>query len=290
MVNLLCTPGGKTENGSPLAQRVHGPRRNDFFSSQVSQSINEYSFRAMQLHSTQDMTVGKAFALNANAVNLLSSNGNHVQGAIDELIKAIEVLRQCLVPVITAANNVSCHDSSNDTVLGDGQHYTFRSVPTSIYAFLDHHDDNSFYLFKRAILVEECDHTLTPSDRLMNYISMVVAYNLGLAHHLLGMQNGDNQRKNYSKALTMYHAAYDLMMECPADNRDLLYLAVLNNMGHIYNYSFDSRNSQACLEGMEFIVMPYSSNGKKMSDDYTPFLMNIFMFSKQKKVVTASAA
>jgi hypothetical protein len=234
------------------------------------------------------MTVDKAFALNADAVNMLSSNGN-VQGAIDVLREALLVLRQCLVPVVEDVGNVSFHDSLKDTVSGDGQHYTLRSLPTGMCAFSDHQVYNPLYLFNRPILVEECDHTmLTPSDRLLNRISMVVTYNLGLAHHLLGMQNGDNRRKNYSKALRMYHAAYALTMEYP-DNRDLLYLAVLNNMGHIYNYSFDSRNIQHCLEGMESILTPYSGNEQNTSDDYTPFFMNVLMFSMQKALAAGAA-
>jgi hypothetical protein len=238
----------------------------------------------MQPHSTQDMTIDKAFALNANAVNLLSSNGN-TQDAIDALREALAVLRQSAAD----EGDVSCHDSSKATLSGDGQHYTLRSVPTNMYAFSDHQDDNSFSLFSRAILVEEGSHMVTPSHRLLNRLSMVVAYNLGLAHHILGMQNGDNLRKNYSKALMMYHAAYCLLMEYPADNRDLLYLAVLNNMGHIHNYSFASRNIQSCLEGMESILMPYTSNEKQMSEDYTTFFMNIMMFSRQKAVAASAA-
>jgi hypothetical protein len=234
------------------------------------------------------MTVGKAFALLGFAVILLSSNGN-TQDAIDELIKAIEVL-QCLVPVVDAGDASSCYASSKDATSSDGQQYTLRSAPARIYAFLDHQDDNSFSLFNRAILVEEGDHISPPSHRLLNHMSMVVAYNLGLAHHLLGMQNGDNQRKNYSKALRMYHAAYALTMEYPADNRDLFYLAVLNNMGHIYNYSFDNINSKQCLGEMESILMLYASNEKKMSCDYSTFFMNIMMFSKQMPGPVAAQA
>jgi hypothetical protein len=68
-------------------------------------------------------------------------------------------------------------------------------------------DDDDFFLFKRAILIEGFDQTLAPTDQLLTSIAAVVTYNLGLAHHLLGLQNGNYQRKNYAKALRFYELA-----------------------------------------------------------------------------------
>jgi tetratricopeptide (TPR) repeat protein len=222
------------------------------------------------------MTVGNVLALNANAVNLLSSNGN-AQGAINVLREALTALRQMiLVPIDTESDNFQ-------------ETYKLRSVSAKLDDFVSSfQDDNSFHLFSRAILVEGCGQVLAPSDHLLNRISMVVTYNMGIAHHLLGTQNGNNQRRNYIKALTMYEVAYTLKKEY-ADNHDLVYLAVFNNMGHIYSHFFDKQSTKRCLEGMLSVLMSCSSNEDRAGEEYHPFFMNILMYYMQETVATPAA-
>jgi hypothetical protein len=224
----------------------------------------------------QDMTVHNAVALNANAVNLLSSDGN-AQGAINVLREALTALRQMILVTI---------DTDQDNVQ---EYYKLRTVSTQLDDFSSSfQDDNSFHLFSRAILLEGYWLTLAPSGRLLNLISMVVTYNLGLAHHLIGMQNGNNQRRNYTKALTMYKMSYTLK-KMYADNRDLLYLAVFNNMGHIYSHFFDKQSTHRCLEGIHFILMSCSSNEDRAREEYDEFVMNIMMYYNQETVATPAA-
>jgi hypothetical protein len=120
------------------------------------------------------MTVDSALALNANAVSLLMSSGN-VQGAIDVLCQTLATLRQCLVPDVDAGD-VSYHHTAKDTVADDAEHSsTIRSVPTDVVNnFSKSQDDNAFYLFERAILIEACDQILVPTDQLLNRIAAVV--------------------------------------------------------------------------------------------------------------------
>jgi tetratricopeptide (TPR) repeat protein len=228
--------------------------------------------------SNENTNVGNVLALTANAVNFLSGNGN-IQGAIDVLHEALAALRQCVTS-----------KSMDTAVSDDGQHSSFRSVSTNVDAFPNCQDGNPFCLLNRAILFEGCHPTSTPSDELLNHLSMVITYNLGLAYHLLGMQNGNNQRKNYNKALKMYKVTASLMRLYP-DNRgrDLLYLAVFNNMGNIYSHFYDRENTQHCLEGMKAILMSCSDNDELKSEDYSPFYMNMMMFYRQRTVASAAA-
>jgi tetratricopeptide (TPR) repeat protein len=223
------------------------------------------------------MTVGNVLALNANGVNLLSSDGN-VQGAIKVLREALTLLRQMLLVPVDADP-----DNAQDS-------YKLQSVSVKLDDFISSfQDDNSFHLFSRAILVEGCGQVLAPSDYLLNRISMVVTYNLGMAHHLLGTRNGNKQRRNYTKALTMYEVAYTLKKEY-ADNRDLVYLAVFNNMGHIYSHFWDKQSTNRCLEGMHSVLMSCSSNeDTRTCEEYDPFFMNVMMYYKKKAVATPAA-
>jgi hypothetical protein len=222
------------------------------------------------------MTVANVLALNANAVSLLIRDCN-AQGAINVLREALIALRQMiLVPIDTGSDNVQ-------------EYFKLRTVSTTLDSFYSsYQDDNSFHLFSRAILVEGCGQILAPSNLLLNRISMVVTYNLGLAHHLLGTQNGNKQRKNYTKALTMYKMAYNLK-KAYADSRDLMYLAVFNNMGHIYSHFFDKQSTHRCLEGIHSVLMSCSSNEDSAREEYDPFFMNIMMFYKQETVATPAA-
>jgi tetratricopeptide (TPR) repeat protein len=232
--------------------------------------------RELHPNRNKHMTIGNALALNANAVNLLSSNGN-AQGAIKVLREALTALRQMLlVPFDTHPDNAreSCKLRSVSVKLDDS---------TSSFQ-----DDNSFHLFSRAILVEGCGQAMAPSDYLLNRISMAVTYNLGLAHHLLGTRDGNKQRRNYTKALTMYEVAYTLKKEY-ADNRDLMYLAVFNNMGHIYSHFWDKESIHRCLEGMHSVLMSCSSNEERACEEYDPFFMNVMMFYKKEAVATPAA-
>jgi tetratricopeptide (TPR) repeat protein len=222
------------------------------------------------------MTVGNVLALNTNAVHLLSSDGN-AQGAIKVLREALTALRQMLlVSIDTGPDNVQ-----------DG--YKLQSVSVKQDDFTSSfQDDNSFHLFSRAILVEGCGQVFAPSDYLLNRISMVVTYNLGMAHHLLGTRNGKKQRRNYTKALAMYKVAYTLKKEY-TDNRDLVYLAVFNNMGHIYSHFWDKQSTHRCLEGMHSVLMSCSSNEDRECEEYDPFFMNVMMYYKKEAVATPAA-
>jgi tetratricopeptide (TPR) repeat protein len=222
------------------------------------------------------MTVVNVLALNANAVNLLTGDGN-VQDAINVLREALKALRQMArVPIDTGPGNVQ-------------ETYKLRSVSAKLDDFTSSfQDDNSFHLFSRAILVEGCGQVLAPSDHLLNRISMVVTYNLGIAHHLLGTQNGNNQRRNYTKALTMYEVAYTLK-KVYADDRDLVCLAVLNNMGHIHSHFFNKERTERCLEWMHYVLISCSSNEDRACEEYNPFVMNIMMYYMQETVATPAA-
>jgi hypothetical protein len=238
------------------------------------------------------MTVGDVLALNANAVNLLSSDGS-VQGAIMVLLEALTALRQMrLVPIDTDQDNVQ-------------ENYNLLSVSVKLDDYTSsYQDDNSFHLFGRAIFVKGCSQVfhlfgraifvkgcsqvLAPSDYLLNRISMVVTYNMGMAHHLLGTRNGNKQRRNYTRALTMYEVAYTLKKEY-ADNRDLAYLAVFNSMGHIYSHFWDKQSIHRCLEGMHSVLMSCPSNEDRAREEYDPFFMNVMMYYKKEAVTTPAA-
>jgi hypothetical protein len=91
-------------------------------------------------------------------------------------------------------------------------------------------------------------------------VSAVVTYNnMGLAHHLLGLQQkGNSQRKNFTKASRMYKVADALYMVYPDNGDILVFLAIGNNMAHIHSHFFDNESVQSCLDGINVILMSTS--------------------------------
>jgi hypothetical protein len=228
------------------------------------------------------MTIDSALALNTNAVSLLMGSGN-ISGAINVLRETLAKLRHCLVPIDAA--DASRHYTAKDTISDHVEHCTIRSVPIDVDNFSKAQDDDAFYLFERAILIEGYDQTLAPTDRLLTRIIVVVTYNLGLANHLLGLQNGNYRREKYAKALRFYEVADSLNRTYP-DNRGILFLAAVNNAAHIHSYFYNNENTQTCLDGMSSILTS-SSRDEKASEEYSPFFMNM-MFYKQMIVAPAA--
>lgn len=188
---------------------------------------------------------------------MLTKNG-YVQSAIKLLREAFVELRKSLVPAIDVAD-VSRHYTSKDTVSDDAEQYAIRSVAADMKDFSKYQHENPLYLFTRAILIEGCR------------ISAVVTYNMGLAHHLLGLQqNGDRQRTNYTKASRMYKVADTLCRVYPDNGDILVFLAVGNNMAHIHSHFVDNESVQSCLGGTNVILMSSSSDVEKMSENYSP--------------------
>ena len=229
------------------------------------------------------MTVDSALALNTNAVSLLVDSGN-LQGAIDMLRGTLATLRDSLVPIVDAGG-ASCHYTTEDTVSDNVEHCTIRSVPMDVDNFSKAQDDDALYLFERAILIEGYDQTLASTDRLLTRIAAVVTYNLGLAHHLLGLQNGNYQRENFAKALRFYETA-DTFNRTYPDNRGILFLAAVNNAAHIHSHFLNNGNTQTCLDGMS-LVLRSTPKEKTTSEEYSPFFMNV-MFYRQMSVAPAA--
>jgi hypothetical protein len=122
-------------------------------------------------------------------------------------------------------------------------------------------------------------------------VSAVVTYNnMGLAHHLLGLQQkGNSQRKNFTKASRMYKVADALYMVYPDNGDILVFLAIGNNMAHIHSHFFDNESVRSCLDGIHVILMSSSSDTEKTSENFSPFYMNIMMFYRQMTIASPAA-
>lgn len=128
----------------------------------------------------------------------------------------------------------------------------------------------AFNLFNRALIVNSGP---IPENR----ISSVLLYNAGLSHHINAVRSGSSTE--LASALQFYRYAFSLLA-CSNEVRDenlLMLLALINNMGHIYANTFDSKASNHCMEMMQRFFAA-SEGGDSLGEcDSLFFYMNTFL-------------
>ena len=116
---------------------------------------------------------------------------------------------------------------------------------------------------------------------------------MGLAHQLQGMQDLRSQQANFKKAMTFYRMATDVIEGCTGSEDQvsgLVYLAVANNMGHIYSHFCNTREARHCLTWLFTILQAMEISGiDTFGDEYLPFRLNVLILHGQDAVAAAAA-
>jgi hypothetical protein len=161
------------------------------------------------------------------------------------------------------------------------------------------HDD-VFILFHRALhMPSKVEVSLTWNYEFYSQIlSGVLIYNMGLAHHLAGIQNGNSWV--LSSALEFYLMAYSTIrgqikfLRGKYNGLNLGLMAISNNAGHIYAHSRSFTEAGICndeLSACLATVLSSHTNGiPSLSDEeYKVFFLNICFF-KESWLGSAPAA
>jgi hypothetical protein len=153
-------------------------------------------------------------------------------------------------------------------------------------------NDDVFVLFNRALhLPSEVDEMMARSNFYHHLLSVVLTYNIGLAHHLAGLHNGSTPL--LSRGFDFYSMAYAALTEQskhlqgPSDFLNLAFLALANNIGHIHAH-FRCFNETAiyCDQVSHRLVSELRTSrtigaAYSISDeDYQLFFMNACFFQK----------
>jgi hypothetical protein len=154
----------------------------------------------------------------------------------------------------------------------------------------DHH---TFSLFDRALVIDDAELAAVSSVAGQDCTSAVVLFNMGLALHLQGRREIRSQQISLKRALWFYKMAFEILERCSESNDEvnrLVYLAVINNMGHIYSHFCEGREVQHCLyllQNMLFTMQ--NSDINILSDEYLQFYMNVFILRGQEAAAAAAA-
>jgi hypothetical protein len=185
-----------------------------------------------------------------------------------------------------------------DVDLGDKVTPAFlsvRSVPLydSLFHTPSYQEHHAFSLFDRALVIDDAELTAASSIAGQNCTSAVVLFNTALSLHLQGRRDIRSRQTRFKKALGLYKLAVEIL-EGSNDGDDgvnrLVYLAALNNMGHIYFDFCEGREAQHCIQLIQSMLETMKSSGIDIcSNEYLPFYINVMILRGQEVAAAAAA-
>jgi hypothetical protein len=133
--------------------------------------------------------------------------------------------------------------------------------------------------------------TEEPSDELINKFVVVIMYNLAVSVHLSALQCPYNVVSNLTRARRLYELAFQMHLEESCDVTLLYSLALMNNLGLIYQALGEEERSKTCFKNMLSTMMYLlESDEAKTIKQWDGLLSNVMdrMFTDGK--VAAPAA
>lgn len=127
---------------------------------------------------------------------------------------------------------------------------------------------NTFALYENAFYLENMDNTLHSSnnqeeeeDSNFVLINAALLYNIGLAHHRLGVTEIEDSTKNLRHALRYYKLAMSAIRQNTQHKAAhqsaqlfLIVLALFNNMGHIFSHFCRQEEATSCRQHLDVLL------------------------------------
>eukprot|EP00977_Amphora_coffeiformis_P021319 scaffold9178_cov176-Amphora_coffeaeformis.AAC.15 len=122
-------------------------------------------------------------------------------------------------------------------------------------------------------------------------VSIIIFYNLGLAHHLAATSGATDSAKHLQQALRCYKIALTVFQSkgrLHFDDWYSLLLGLLNNMGHIYCHSWQVKEAKTCCEHIDALLS--SPDAETLSEEDGTFFFGAAFHSRSFTGVVAPAA
>jgi hypothetical protein len=208
------------------------------------------------------------------------------------LHEAISNLRVAL-----GLGRVDPHEDVDPANNGASTFLSVRSVPLeaslSLVKSSSRQDHHAFSVFDRALVIDNADVVAASSVAGQDCTTTVLMYNMGLAYQLQGMQDLRSQQEKFKKAMGCYQMATDVLEACTGTEDQvsgLVYLAVSNNMGHIFSHFCNTEEAQHCVTWLFTILQAMEIYDTDiLGDEYRPFHLNVLILHGQIAVAAAAA-
>lgn len=148
---------------------------------------------------------------------------------------------------------------------------------------------NAFDIYSVAFLYTDLDNH---ADSFYYEVSIIILYNMALAHHLAGLSaTTSNSKRHLQEALRYYKMSLTVFQSRKStfvDDSYSLILGLLNNMGHIFCHSFQIKEAQTCSHHIDLLLA--SPDANKLSDADGEFFLGTVLHTRSFEEVVAPAA
>lgn len=231
-----------------------------------------------------------AIGHNNNGVRLLRTGD--LPGAILEVAKGLDMMKSIMenpatVEMDTQQHNDNVdHDDSDSMVQTEEEGLSLAFLETSCCegssdGAMDYQQHQPSYVFCSPIEIS-AEFSSLPTLKL----SLLMVFNLALAHHLHGIHSSDYVQ--LEKALRLYECVYRISHEEEVHLSVLHAMALTNNMGHVHLNLHDTHKSQKCFEQLLATLIYFvevsgdGDNSKKEMESLQGFFSNATGLSMPK--------
>lgn len=111
---------------------------------------------------------------------------------------------------------------------------------------------NMFEMYQGAFLLPRFESL----DQVASEISIVLFYNLALAHHVVGFSGLEDAKRHITEALRFYKLAFSVLKATPDGRLEgiSLVMGLLNNLAHIFSHFWRTQEAKACNSKLETLL------------------------------------
>jgi tetratricopeptide (TPR) repeat protein len=179
------------------------------------------------------------------AMRLNNRGAQHIdagryESAISTLVKALKVSETVAVTEACGCEHCSLDSCMMQRSSQEAVCTVCQQQPESVYIY-----ERPIRVSTKAMEEEHCPGVI---------LSLIIIFNLGLAHHLSAMQN-NACRKLLQKSLHLYELAYQLQRDEDEKGSLRFTMIVANNLGQIHRAVNNEYKHQQCLEHLLSTMM-----------------------------------
>ena len=163
------------------------------------------------------------------------------------------------------------------------------AVDTSVYRWVGNEYiltgyENFFSVFDHVFVLSTdlSENDLVASAEAENVVSASLLYNIGLALHKKGLAAGSSQ--DLQLALNMYRKAGSLVQFTDQERTGqtlLVFLAILNNMAHIYAEMMDIKQMGDCIDAIKMMLECDECHATLGESEYIFFVWSSFLIPEE---------
>eukprot|EP00977_Amphora_coffeiformis_P002359 scaffold443_cov177-Amphora_coffeaeformis.AAC.6 len=212
-------------------------------------------------------------------------------GSISEAILSFRMAIQCLTNHKTDDHQLNLEGPHDRELLW------VKSTPlecVSASTIVESSPHNSFEVYQSAFSFP----TTKSLSAYQSEISVILFYNLALAHHLAGLSGvfhheSEGRDAHLRQALKFYKLAMTVVKSNPAQNIDgscyAMVLGSIVNMGHIFTHFWNTQEANACSRHLHNLL--HSSPAvAAISEEDGDFFFTVLAYSTETKAISAPAA